>query len=82
MRMYSIKDKIAKQFGPPVLARNDEVATRQFVNLVVENKISSTDYALYFLADFNDEEGTLDQSKGPYEVVIVHKKTTDLTEVK
>lgn len=55
MKLYTIRDNIAEEFGPVFVAKNDNVAKRQFINLIQENQINITDYTLWYVGDFYTE---------------------------
>lgn len=57
--IYSIFDSMGKFFSTPFYSRNDEVANRDFSNVVMnsENPMSKSkgDYSLYRLGSFNPD---------------------------
>ena len=55
MKLYTIRDNIAEEFGPVFVAKNDNVAKRQYINLIQTNQITITDYTLWYVGDFNTE---------------------------
>lgn len=55
--MYCIYDKIAKLGAPPFVAVNDNVALRQFQNLMRENPlVNSDDYLLFKFGSYDDSK--------------------------
>lgn len=54
---YSIFDKLADQFGDLMFCSSDEVAKREFVNIVRKYHINKDDLELYRLGKFDDEKG-------------------------
>lgn len=60
LKMYSIKDLIADEFGPIQLLKNDAVATRMFKNIMLQeakNNINPEDFRLYCVGEFNNATG-------------------------
>ncbi|MDR2602611.1 MAG: hypothetical protein LBC53_09220 [Spirochaetaceae bacterium] len=54
--LYSVRDDLAEQFGPPLLAVNDKVAVRQAVNLLSSSPgLDVTDYSLFKLCSWNPD---------------------------
>lgn len=81
-KIYSVRDVVADTFGPVLIARNHEVAKRQYLHAISDAKLSAADYVLYCLGQYNDETGDIEPCK-PFEVkVAISAKVTDLTEVK
>lgn len=59
MRLYSIKDELVG-FGKPVVMENNDVAIRQFsdlVNVSPEYRDHAKDYSLYFVGEFFPDLG-------------------------
>lgn len=57
-KMYTIYDKVAKNYGPPFLSVNEDVADRSFKNYLRSDKnLQSKDYELYYVCDWDDEGG-------------------------
>lgn len=77
-RMYSVKDELTGKFMQPMyldetddITLCDQLAIRQFksqINNIQLWKDNASDYSLYLVGRFNDEEGT--------ESVIVEKITS------
>ena len=61
MKMYSIYDKVAMEYGPIFMAKNNEVAERNFGHLVTnELTTSGSEYRLDMVGEFNTETGNID----------------------
>ena len=56
-KIFSVFDKVAKEFGPPFCAKNDDVAKRQFNHLVRSQELDLADYELWILGGFDTEKG-------------------------
>jgi len=53
--MYSVYDKVAKEFSAPTLAKNDGVASRMFLNSI--SKLPNcSDLALYQIGEMDMED--------------------------
>lgn len=60
-KLYSIRDVLAKAFGPPFTAKNDDVAVRQFRNLISEvPSYDQENYKLYCVGEFRNEDEEMD----------------------
>ena len=62
--LYALRDDKAKLFNPPFTAPNDQVATRQFGDVVTSrepNLITAHpgDFSLHFIGSFNETTGVL-----------------------
>lgn len=57
MFLYSIFDKVQGQYSAPVLANNDGVAIRWYVNMVNKGEFDATDFQLYKVASFDIDTG-------------------------
>lgn len=71
--VYSIKDKAADEFGPPFLAKTDAVAMRMYNRLLETEKVTSADYVVYHIGDFDPVTGLI-VSGDPRVVVIEMQK--------
>lgn len=63
MNVYSILDRAAEEYGPPFIAKNHEVAKRNFVNLL--NEVPDhvqCDYILCHIGTFDTEEGKIEST--------------------
>lgn len=70
MRVYSVFDKTAEEFGPPFVAKNDGVAMRQFNDFRREKLPPHIvdEFALYYLADWDHSIGISNLNVIPAEV--------------
>ena len=58
MKLFSVYDRKAKEFGPLFEAKNEEVAIRQFKNMLAsERMLSPEDYSLHSFGEFDRENG-------------------------
>nr|QJB18874.1 MAG: nonstructural protein [Microvirus sp.] len=73
MDIYTIKDKIAEEFGPLFSAKNDLVAIRMSRQIV--NKQSAPDMILYRVGNWNNESGQLTAETNP---IMVSSELTPL----
>lgn len=53
-RIYTIFDYAAEVAGPPFVAVNDAVASRQF-KMLLKDVLDVSDYKLWLLGTYNDE---------------------------
>jgi hypothetical protein len=63
VRLYSIQDKVAQEFGPIFQAKNDSIALRQFKAMIFDPKnagLRVDDYVLVHIGDFDTETGIID----------------------
>lgn len=81
VKLYSVCDTVAEEFGPIYSCKNDEVAKRAFHDLI---KDSSTplDYDLYFVGTFNTDTGFIDSATLPIRVNLVSLDRDTVEEVK
>ena len=70
VKLYSVFDSVAEEFGPIYSCKNDEVAKRAFHELIKDSS-SSLDYDLYFLGTFNTDTGFIDSVTLPVRVNLV-----------
>jgi hypothetical protein len=70
--LYSVKDVVAQEFSPPFLAKNDEVALRQFSQFLTSLKgASHSDFKLFQVGFFSLDTGcTSSQDDFPVEVKV------------
>lgn len=59
MKLYSVKDIVADEFGPVFEAKNHAVANRAYRKLLLDNVANPSDYELHFIADFDSEKGVI-----------------------
>lgn len=60
VKMFAVYDKAVEAFMPPFTARSNGEAMRMFMESVKRNEqfqAHHRDYALYYLADWNDSTG-------------------------
>lgn len=58
MKLFSVYDRKAEEFGPLFEAKNEDVAIRQFKNMLSsERMLSPEDYNLYCFGEFDREKG-------------------------
>lgn len=71
--VYSIYDIKAQKYGPLFEATNDEVAARQFVQVLQKiQPIFRTEYKLYKIGSFDFVSGSLDQNEKPFEIPLIY----------
>lgn len=74
MHLYSVYDKVAKEFSAPNACKNDAVAVRQYQGLISGLPAhAQADYALYRLADMTMEDGGI-FNIGPEQVDVLTAK--------
>lgn len=65
--VYSVRDEVAEEYGPPFLAKNDGVAQRQFLNSFIHAIQSKgaqvSDFTLWCIGKYNSLEGELMPAK-------------------
>jgi len=66
MELFSVKDLVAREFGPPFMSKNKDVALRQF-KLIIKDVPEPDEYALYSLGEFDPDTGEI-KSNEPLEV--------------
>lgn len=54
---YAVKDKVAEEFGPLYGAKNDNVAIRNFKQLI-DKTITPDDYELWYIGTFDYVDGS------------------------
>lgn len=59
MKLYSVKDIVADEFGPVFEAKNHAVANRAYRRLLLDNVANASDYELHCIADFDSEKGVI-----------------------
>jgi len=69
LNMYAVYDKIAMEFAPPYLGRNDAVAIRGFKTLMSTEKVQvPNDFRLYRIGEFDADNGVIIPLNPPKEV--------------
>lgn len=64
MRLYSVYDSVAEEYGPLFQAKNDDVALRNVIQMFTDMNVSIASlesYHLYHVGDFDSELGTFVQ---------------------
>lgn len=80
--IYSVYDIKAQRYGPLFEAQNDEVASRQFVNLIQGiQAIFRPEYQLFCVGFFDFITGELSQNQPPKQIVVMYD-INKLSEVK
>ena len=78
MEIYSVFDEASKAFGTPFFMQNNAMALRAFSDLVNDPQSSinkhPSDYKLYKIGTFNDENANIKSSEIPE--LIVHASDT------
>lgn len=60
MKLFSVFDWKAREFGPIFEAKNEDVAIRQFKNMLSsERMLCPEDYSLYCFGEFDREKGEI-----------------------
>lgn len=79
VNLYSVRDSVAKEFGPIYCCKNDDVARRAYSQLMKDVN-SPVDFDLYFVGAFDTDTGIIcpseplrvqlatfdDDDKGPF----------------
>lgn len=59
IRLYSVLDRAAKQFGAPMSFANDDTARRSFIDAFVDSEsvfaLHPSDFELHYIGDFDNE---------------------------
>lgn len=61
---YTIKDKVAGAFGDLMYCSSDEVAKREFVNILRKLHINKDDLDLYWVGTLDDTTGVFSSTLG------------------
>lgn len=78
--LYVVKDVPAQQFGPPMVARTEMVASRIFVQMLVQGKLSQADYELYQIGTYDEDTGEA-KTHSPVSITPMYKRDASLEEV-
>lgn len=63
MKVYTIRDAVALEFGPPFVCINDGVATRAFIREAMNKDIiNSDDYTLFYIGEWDPKTATFKQA--------------------
>lgn len=83
MKLFSVFDRKAQEFGPLFEAKNEDVAIRQFKNMLSsERMLSPEDYDLYSFGEFDREKGhILLEAEDNFIVFAGENFIADITEV-
>lgn len=74
--VYSVYDIKALRYGPMFEAVNDEIAARQYVNMLKHvQPLFRPEYKLFFLGIFDFISGDLRQDERPREVPVIYDVT-------
>lgn len=76
IKLYAIKDKVAEEFGPPFMAKNDAIAGRMARDLL-KNTPYPLDYTLEMIGNYDLSNGKLSQ----LEIIPIDWKINKLEEV-
>lgn len=64
MKLFSVYDRKAQEFGLLFEAKNEDVAIRQFKNMLANDRLyPPEDYNLYSFGEFNREKGDFTLNK-------------------
>ena len=57
--LYTIKDKLAEEYGPTFQAKNRAVADRNYNKMLTEQNLNPEEYHLEKVGSFDNQTGTL-----------------------
>lgn len=80
-QLFSVYDKIAKDFGPIYQQINAQAASRSF-QAGAKNQPNTEDFSLYYMGDYDTVTGKIDPNRKPIFItdvvlVISHGETND-----
>ena len=78
--LYVVKDVPAQQFGPPMVARTEMVASRIFIQMLAQGKLSQADYELYQIGTYDEDTGEA-KTHSPVFITPTYKLDASLEEV-
>ena len=55
MNLYTVRDYVAEEAGPVFEAKNDEVAKRNFVEILGKTALKPSDFGLYCIGVFDHD---------------------------
>lgn len=62
IRLYSVLDRTAQQFGAPMSFHNDDIARRSFADAFIDPEsvfaLHPDDFELHFIGDFESDDRT------------------------
>lgn len=61
-RMYSVYDTVSEIFFAPMIEVNDASAIRSFERSIKVEGVNKLDYELYYIAEFNDNNGEFEET--------------------
>lgn len=65
MKIYSIHDAKAEYFLPPLFAKTDNQAKRQFIGSLGDSFQFRIDYTLFLIGEFDDDTGLITGEVSP-----------------
>ncbi len=68
--LYVIKDVEADSCGPVMDIKNDVVAKRMFKKIVEEQKLDTSIFRLFKIAEYDDESGLVNGTCSPIDITI------------
>lgn len=77
LRLYTIYDKVAEEFGPIVELKNDKVALRWYSMNVQKDELNASDFECYCIGECNHDTGVII----PREKEIIEAKLSLVEEV-
>ena len=78
--LYVVKDVLAEQFCPPMVARTEMVASRIFVQMLAQGKLCQADYELYQIGTYDEDTGEA-KTHSPVLITPTYKRGASLEEV-
>lgn len=77
-KLYAVYDDAVKEFGTPLTVNHEAIAIRIFQDIInntandPNNMMAAhpTDFSLWYLGDYNSEDGVLVQDGIPHKVVL------------
>lgn len=60
LKLYAIFDKVSGEYGAPMLAQNDGVAVRWFVNTLNKSEYDPSDFQLFCVGSYDIQKGSID----------------------
>lgn len=79
MRLYSVYDSVAEEYGPLFQAKNDDVALRNVIQMFTDMNVSIASlesFHLYHVGDFDSELGSF-ASVNPNEEIAIDYAVLD-----
>lgn len=81
MKLYSVLDVEGETFSPPMPAKNNAIAVRQFAKSLQAPGIDRDGYQLYLVGEMDEDTGRI-SPVDPERVQEPYSVAKDLTEVK